>query len=138
MLPHLLSELTSGDDERAQQAVRELAALGSKAIPHLVELASAAETDHRWWAIYALVEIDHPDVFPHLRHALADPDVSVRECAAMGLRLHPNPVAIPELIEAMKMPHLMLAWPLTPSSLWGRRPCLPCLRSWMARHKTLA
>ncbi|HNB52302.1 MAG TPA: HEAT repeat domain-containing protein [Anaerolineales bacterium] len=107
-LPHLLSELTSGNDERAQQAVRELKILGSKAIPHLVELASASETDARWWAICALAEIDHPGVFPHLRHALADPDASVRECAAMGLRLHPNPVAIPDLIGAMKTPNLLL------------------------------
>lgn len=107
-LSPLLSELTCGDDERAHKAVHELAALGGKAIPHLVELASASETNVRWWAICALSEIDHPGVFPHLRHALADPEASVRECAATGLRLHPNPVAIPDLIAAMKTLNLLL------------------------------
>lgn len=108
MLPALLTALTSGDDDRAHQAVLELSRLGSKVIPHLLELVSAPNADTRWWAIYALSEIDHPGVFPHLRHALSDPEASVRECAATGLRLHPNPVAIPNLIAAMKTPNLLL------------------------------
>ncbi|GAB4578706.1 MAG: hypothetical protein Fur0022_14420 [Anaerolineales bacterium] len=108
MFATLISELTSGDDERAIKAAGQLAAQGSKAIPHLSELASAPEADSRWWAICAVAEIDHPAVFPILRHALTDPDASVRECAATGLRFHPNPVAIPDLIAAMKTPNLLL------------------------------
>lgn len=108
MISELLSELTCGDDERAQEAVQKLAAHGGKAIPHLSELAAAPESDTRWWAICALSAIEHPGVFPHLRHALTDPDMSVRQCAATGLRLHPNPVAITDLIAAMKTPNMLL------------------------------
>lgn len=108
IVPLLLSELTSGDDERALEAVQKLAAVGGKVIPHLSELAASPETDTRWWAICALSAIEHPGVFPYLRQALSDPDMSVRQCAATGLRMHPNPVVIPDLIVAMKTPNMLL------------------------------
>lgn len=82
--------------------------MGKEGLPSLVELLTAPEPDTRWWAVCALSGIDHPDVFPFLRQALHDPDLSVRECAATGLRLHPDHIAIPDLIAAMKTPNLLL------------------------------
>jgi len=103
-LPSLLADLTSGDDAQALNAVQKISSAGKEAIPSLIELLSVPEPDTRWWATCALSEIDHPDVIPLLRQALHDPDLAVRECAATGLRLHPDPVLISDLIAAMKTP----------------------------------
>ncbi len=108
MLSTFLTDLTSGEDARALEAVRGISLVGKEAIPSLTALLTAPEPDTRWWAVCALSGIEHPDVFPFLREALHDPDLSVRECAATGLRLHPHPVAIADLIAAMKTPNLLL------------------------------
>jgi HEAT repeat protein len=108
MLPALLAELTCGEDARAIEAVHKISKEGEIVIPALAELLSAQEVDKRWWATCALSEIDHPDVIPFLRDALHDPDLSVRECAATGARLHPNPILIPDLIAGMKTPNMLL------------------------------
>ena len=108
MLSSLLAELTSGDDARALDAVQKIASLGKETVPKLAELLSVEEPDTRWWATCALSEIDCSDVIPYLRQSLHDPDLSVRECAAAGLRLHPDPVLVPDLIATMKTPRLLL------------------------------
>jgi HEAT repeat protein len=108
MVSDFLSELTSGNDAQALDAVQKISSVGKDAIPSLAELLSNDEPDTRWWATCALSEIDHPDVIPHLRESLHDPDLSVRECAATGLRLHPDPALVPDLIAAMKTPSLLL------------------------------
>ena len=108
MLSLLFADLTSGDDTQALDAVQKIASLGKEAVPKLAELLSAAESDTRWWATCALSETDHPDVIPYLRQSLHDPDLSVRQCAATGIRLHPDPALIPDLISAMKTPSLLL------------------------------
>jgi HEAT repeat protein len=108
MLPALLIELTSGDDTRALEAVQKLSLVGEEAIPSLAELLASDQPDTRWWAVCALSGINHPHTLPFLRGALHDSELAVRECAATGLRLHPHPILIPDLIAAMKTPHLLL------------------------------
>jgi HEAT repeat protein len=97
-LTTLLAELTSGNDIRAEAAVQKLSALGGEAIPALKELLASPQADSRWWATWTLAEIRHLQVPPLLKEALHDPDVSVRQAAALALRVQPEASAIPDLI----------------------------------------
>ena len=93
----LIPNLTSGDDEVAEQAVIQIAALGETALPALFSLWDSADPDKRWWALRALAVIAHPEVPPRLQAALHDPDTAVRQCAALGLSEQPSAAAIPDL-----------------------------------------
>ena len=97
-IQNLLANLTSGDDKQAQAAVKEIAAMGEMAIPTLKTLLSEPEPDTRWWAIRALAAIEHPEVANILHEAIHDPNPSVRQCAVLGLRQHPTPEPISDLI----------------------------------------
>jgi HEAT repeat protein len=88
---------TSGDDERAEAAVRALAARSPAALPALGEWLTGPDAEARWWAARALAELDDPRVPALLRQALGDADPDVRLCAALGLRRRPSPEAIPDL-----------------------------------------
>jgi HEAT repeat protein len=101
-LSALVTELTSGDDERAMEAVQKISAHGSEALPALQELLSTSDTDSRWWATWALAEIPDPQVPGLLREALHDPEVTVRQAAALALRQQPDPQAIPDLIKTLR------------------------------------
>jgi HEAT repeat protein len=59
------------------------------------------QPDHRWWAVRALAAFDQPAAWDALARALRDIEPSVRQCAALGLRLRPTPSAIPMLITAL-------------------------------------
>lgn len=110
-LPTFLGELTSGDDERAERAVAQLAAspLSSDdalcdALQGLLSSPSAAAPggeDLRWWALRALAELSHPQVSSTLSLYLTDPQPDVRQCAALGLRKRADPQTIPALITAL-------------------------------------
>jgi HEAT repeat protein len=97
-LEFLLFELTSGDDRRAEAAVQKLSTLGEEAVQGLKALLASPQADVRWWATWALAEIRHPQVPPLLKEALHDPEVSVRQAAALALRMQPNPEALIDLI----------------------------------------
>ena len=105
----ILGSLTSGDDQRAEAAIKEIAALGSDAVPLLRRLLSSTELDARWWAVRALAEVPSPDVPPLLQEALNDPEVSVRQCAALALSRQPDPQAVPDLIASLGHPDRLLA-----------------------------
>ncbi len=45
--------------------------------------------------------MDAPDVSPLLIEAMRDESPAVRQVAALGLRFHPSPEAIPELTQAL-------------------------------------
>ncbi len=105
----LLSELNSGDDLRAEQALHGLAQHGAQVIPPLLERLSSADPDHRWWATAALALIDHAEARRLMTLALRDPDLSVRQCAALGLRQQPTDAAIPALLDALNFPDRLLA-----------------------------
>jgi len=112
--PHnFLTELASGDDERAESAVAELAALPAalqdEAVAGLQAMLVFPEVDSRWWATRALAALSGAQVPALLLMAFADEDVSVRQCAALGLRLHPTPLAVPALIATLSDEDLLVA-----------------------------
>lgn len=71
------------------------------AVAALEGLLSAADADHRWWAARALAALPHPEIPELLIRALHDHAAPVRQCAALGLRLHPDSQAVPALIAAL-------------------------------------
>ncbi len=97
-LAALLEELTCGDDARAEAAAAQLGLLGAEAVPPLLSLLQSDEVDRRWWAARALAAVDDPAASAGLVRALKDADVSVRQCAALGLRERPTAQAVPDLI----------------------------------------
>ncbi len=109
-LDNLLVELTCGDDKRAEGAVKGLAALGEAALPRLKALANTPDPDQRWWAVRTLAALKHPKISLHLREALLDPDEAVRQCAALGLTLHPDPGMVPALVGALQRGDQLLGY----------------------------
>lgn len=101
-LTSLLSELTSGDDQQAENAVPDLIQLGEPSLHALLNLLDHENSDHRWWAVRALSGFSHSSATEALIQSLSDPDPGVRHCAAIGLRQIPTPDAIPPLIEALE------------------------------------
>ncbi|MDZ7843324.1 MAG: HEAT repeat domain-containing protein [Anaerolineales bacterium] len=91
----LLSELTSGDDARAQTAVDQMARVpGEKLLPGLKELLSSPDPDLRWWAVRVLAEIDASECPDLLRKMVGDEDPAVQQCAVLALRKKPAPEAV--------------------------------------------
>jgi HEAT repeat protein len=100
-LEDLISDLTSGDDHRAEDAILPLSQMGVMAINALIDLLASSDPDHRWWAVRSLSTFHNHMVGDLLLKALSDSDPSVRLCAAISLRHAPNDQAIPKLIETM-------------------------------------
>jgi HEAT repeat protein len=90
MFDDILNDLTSGDDSLAETAVQSLAELPEveqlAAIAALRERLASPEVDQRWWAARTLAELPFLQTHNLLMQALEDPDPSVRQCAALGLR----------------------------------------------------
>jgi HEAT repeat protein len=105
----LLTDLTSGDDVRAEAAVPSLAELGEAALPGLVQLLDSPSRDHRWWAVRALAALDEPAGWLGAVRGLEDPDPSVRQCAALALRHRPVVEAVPALCQALADPDRLTA-----------------------------
>ena len=105
LIGDFLAELTSGDDERAEASVEKIAALGENCaddpIDVLQELLSSPDSEIRWWGVRALASISDPRVASLLIQELADESAAVRQCAALGLRLHPTPQAIAGLLDCL-------------------------------------
>lgn len=100
MLKDLLAALTSGDDERAEQSIPEIIAMGMAAIPALMELTRSAEMDSRWWAVRTLAASPHTrtvDLIPLLNDSAPE----VRAATALALCNHPHEDAIAALIHAL-------------------------------------
>lgn len=106
----LLSELTSGDDARAQVAVDQMARVpGEKLLPGLKEIFSSPDLDLRCWAVRALAEIDAPECSDLLRKMVGDKDPIVQQCAVLALREKPAPEAGPELAGLLSSPDSLTA-----------------------------
>ena len=107
-LDALLQRLTGGDDMLAEEAARELAALVQlqpvDVIAGLDALLQSPEADDRWWALRTLAEIPGQQSLERLSAGLSDLDAGVRQCAALGLRLHADGFTLPGLIEALSDP----------------------------------
>lgn len=100
-LDELLEDLTSGDEERAEGAVRPLTELGEEAIPSLLDLTRAPDVDSRWWAIRALAQSPlcrTEWLVPFLEN---DPAPEVRQCAALGLAVKADESAVGPLVRAL-------------------------------------
>jgi HEAT repeat protein len=109
-IEHLIRDLVSGNDERAERSVSMLAAWGEPALAEILSLLEGDHPDHRWWAVRALAAFDHPEAQRALCRALAvDEPPEIRLCAAMGLRQRPFPAALPPLIAALAEPDRLLA-----------------------------
>lgn len=96
----LLTELTSGDDTRAENSIPAIIALGMAVMPALLDLTHAEETDTRWWAVRALAASPHTrteDLLP----LLSDSAPEVRAATALALCNHPHESAIAALIKTL-------------------------------------
>jgi len=100
IMKDLLDELTSGDDERAENSIPAIVDLGAAAIPPLQELTRARDADSRWWAVRALAASTHARA-AHLLPLLDDSVSDVRAAAALALCNHPDESAIPALIKSL-------------------------------------
>lgn len=97
-LASLIADLTSGDDQRADASRAALRGHGPGALPALTQLAESPQPDHRWWAVRCLAERYEAQADQLLIQALEDPDLLVRQAAALALRDRPLLGAIPALV----------------------------------------
>jgi len=106
LVSDLLSDLSSGDDQRAANAVTEISSMPGKQRSDLLErlqqLMASPDVDTRWWATRSIAEISDDQVPALLMNALDDLDSSVRQCAALGLRFHANSESVPALLNALE------------------------------------
>lgn len=96
----LLTQLTSGDDDRAETAARLLARAGEAALPRLIDLLESGDSDRRWWAVRTLAEMKEPRM-DLLTQALRDRAMEVRAAAALAMAAHPSQATVPDLIHAL-------------------------------------
>lgn len=100
-LQDVLNDLTSGDEERAEDAVTALIELGGKAIPALLDLTQSPDMDSRWWALRTLAQSPHCRTEWLVPFLSNDPAPEVRQCAALGLAGRPDESAIQPLVRAL-------------------------------------
>lgn len=96
----LLAELTSGDDERAENSIPAIVDAGAAVIPALLDLTCSDNADSRWWAVRALAASPHTrtsDLIP----VLSDPNPEVRAAAALALSHHPGEEALSALTQGL-------------------------------------
>lgn len=105
----LFQQLTGGNDETAEQAAQQIVRLGEQAVPTLLELALSDDPDARWWSLRTLAGIPSPQAKEALIKGLSDENQSVRQCAALGLRLQPTFDAVPSLINLLSDSDSLLA-----------------------------
>ena len=99
-LQNLLTDLTSGDESRAERSVSALIELGDDAIPALLDLTKSPNSDSRWWALRALAQSPHSQT-GWLIPFLDDSAPAVRQCAALGLMQKPDEAATQPLVGAL-------------------------------------
>lgn len=101
-----MAAVASNDDPGAEDAAQRLGLLvgeqQNRAILSLRQLARSPESEIRWWAIRGLSAIRSKETTPLLVEKLIDPSPAVRRAAALGLCLHPDKSAIPDLIKTLE------------------------------------
>lgn len=98
---HLLDELLSTEEARAEKAVVALIEAGPDAIPALLDLAHASDVDSRWWAIRTLAQSPLCQTEWLIPFLLNDSAPEIRQCAALGLAVKPEAAAIRPLVQAL-------------------------------------
>ena len=106
---HLLDELLSSEEARAEKAVVALIEAGPDAIPALLDLAHSSDVDSRWWAIRTLAQSPLCQTEWLIPFLLNDSAPEVRQCAALGLAVKPEAVAIRPLVQALSDADAMTA-----------------------------
>lgn len=101
VLQELLNDLTSGDEERAENAVAPLIELGEEAVPALLDLTRSTDADSRWWALRVLAGSPHCRTEWLVPFLLTDPAPEVRQCAALGLAVKADESATQSLVQAL-------------------------------------
>ncbi len=99
-LQRLLSELTSGSDDRAERVIPSIVEFGAAALPALLELTHSESDDERWWAVRALAASPYTRT-ESLLPLLNDSAPEVRAATALALSLHPHEAAVSGLIRAL-------------------------------------
>jgi HEAT repeat protein len=100
-LAPLIDDLLSSDETRAEAAVLRLAAQGDRALPALERLLGSPSPDVRWWAVRAVAAIPSTHSAEIMARMLPDDDPAVQQAAALGLRHHPSPDAVPALVSLL-------------------------------------
>lgn len=100
-LQELLSDLTSGDEKRAEHAAPLLIEMGESAISSLMDLTHSSDVDTRWWALSTLAQSPHCRTEWLLPFLSNDPSPEIRQCAALGLANHVDKSSIDSLIKAL-------------------------------------
>ncbi|HSG45816.1 MAG TPA: HEAT repeat domain-containing protein [Anaerolineales bacterium] len=100
-MQNLLDDLTSGDEERAEQAVSGLIALGEDVITPLLDLTKSEDVDSRWWALRTLAGSPLCRTEWLISFLTTDPAPEVRQCAALGLVVRPDESATQPLVHAL-------------------------------------
>jgi HEAT repeat protein len=108
-LGELLSDLTSGDDKRAEAAATEVPQHGETALEKLSKLVEDSNSETRWWAVRALAGFPQVEAGNLLMALLQDADSSIRYCAALALGQNPREAAVPALIVALTSNDPLLA-----------------------------
>jgi len=99
-LQDFLTDLTSGNEARAEEAVHSLISLGEESIPALLDLTHSSDVDNRWWGLRVLAQSPHARaewLVPFLNDAARE----VRQCAALGLAIKPEESATQALVQAL-------------------------------------
>ncbi|GAB4449036.1 MAG: hypothetical protein OHK0041_09990 [Anaerolineales bacterium] len=100
-LQELLSDLTSGDETRAENAAAALTQLGESAFPSLLDLTRSPDADIRWWAVRTLAQSPRCPTEWLIPFLIQDPAPEVRQCAALGLAGKADESAIQPLVRAL-------------------------------------
>ena len=97
-----INELDLNDPAQYKQALAEISGQRGTAIPVLLDLLQSPDANVRAFVIHALSGLQHPASLKAIRSGLSDPDLTVRYCALLGLRMQPDPNSIPELIDELQ------------------------------------
>ena len=100
-LQNLLTDLVSGDEERAESAVAPLVELGQDAIPSLLDQTRSPDMDSRWWALRTLAQSPHCRTEWLVPFLTQDPAPEIRQCAALGLAGKADESATQPLVQAL-------------------------------------
>ena len=125
-LQDLLTDLTSENETRAEEAVHSLIDLGDEAIPALLELTRSADADHRWWGLRVLAQSPHAKS-EWLVPFLNDPAREVRQCAALGLAIKPEESATQPLVQALSDEDSMVSSLAVNALVKIGKPAVPAL-----------
>lgn len=104
----LIAVFSGGDDGEAEELASQVVSTREDAWALIAPLLVHEDEDVRWWSVRTLAGLPHPEAEHNLVRMLRDRAVSVRQCAALGLRKRPSPLAVEALIECLEDPDPLL------------------------------